>query len=622
MSSDVQAQSVGREKLEHVVDGTTGSSASSETGGESPEECSRGAFFDVARFWKGAEIAQPGLPSIIPESVRALSDFARLGASTSTVGGSAGNSANGGSDSEQAQGECERPKSPGETEIGQWASRAHTQDLEGSDDGSGSAYSHASAVDLAGIDAELGLSEGVSLSPVTTGSAVDRRSPPPPPDMPSLDGPAGSDDEAQMRENRQRASLDDMEDLRLDFSPPSTIHANDEAVVLGTDGFDSQIIGDGYVDLDEDNLGTDGKHIYGSDGRKCSFAESFARKKGLGRVATARKASGPKPKERESKKTVATSTEATAQNQKPDSAGLVARATDALVELLDEKKAASARLTEGTRAFSSVFTGDEKEVFGVVVRAALGLIRQRASDRDADKYKKDTGRFELAKTRGGGQMVVHRAKSSSAESKTKKKPVPDLSLALTQRVLLGTATKQKQSKLNPWASGSRGATGGAVMLITDGRVTGTASGRKLDVESAHLMTPRGPLARSSSNETLFIQLPFASALLSVLAALARLDCELIFKRRKNRGGDNRRNAVSEHDCATVHARARQDRSNRHFTFSVVVQGSSPAKISFRRPKFIAIRRVDDYVDIVLDSKELITEYCTSLWGQAPGVLEK
>lgn len=614
MSFEQRGQALPERKLEHLAHATAGSSVSSENSGRN----SPGAFFDIAKFWKGAEIAQPGVPSIIPDGGRALPDFATLGASVSALTESQGNSADGGSDFDQGQVGSERPMSPGEIEIGQWAKRAHNQDLEGSDNESGSAYSYASAVDLAAIDAELGLSEGLTLSPVTTDSGVGgsrESSPPPASDMPSV--------EVQTRKSDERANLEDMMDLRLDASPSSSFPAQEVPAHRESDDLESEIIEDGYVDLEEDNLGADGKHIYGSDGRQCSFAESFARRKGLGlRVASERQPDEPKSRKHKSKET---SARGAAKGQKPgntlDAASLIARAADALVELLDEKKAASTRLTEGTRAFSTVFTHDEKEVFGLVVRAALGLIRERASNKDANKFRKDAGKFELAKTQGGGQMVVHRAKSSSTEARSKKKRAPEPSLTLTQRVLLGTVTNRKQNKSG--SKGSRSAAGGTVMLVTDGKVPGKPSTHMVDFESARFMTPRGPLTRSSSNETIHIQLPFASTLLSLLAVLARLDCELIFKRRKNRYGDHRRNsAISEHDCATVHARARQDRSNRHFTFSVVVQGSSPAKITFRRPKFIAIRRVDDYVDIVLDSKELMAEYCTSLWGQVPGLKQE
>lgn len=625
--------------------GSSDSSASSEDSSKTSPVDQPGVFFDVARFWKGVEATQLQVPSPIPHEggYQLNSEFNGLGASSSTLSGSRSNNADEGSDVERSYRGLARSSSAVEQEIGEWARRAHLDDIAASDDGSASAYSHASAVDLTAIDEELGLSEEVGSSPVTTShgtrSAVDEFSPPCAPRLPSLPSfsppcaprlPSLSENlacELQQHPPQFSKNLDDMKDLRLDSPPPSCsgFTAVEPLSINDGDVIGSDFVEDGYLDVDEDHLGGEGRHIYGSQGRQCSFAESFARRKGLGlRAARGQNSSRDNSASRQEaggiasfrgpegdriKRSIAM---AKRHGATLDSAGLIGRASHALVELLDEKKAAASRLTEGTRAFSTVFTADEKDVFGVVVRGALAVIKQRNADKNANKFKKDVGRFELAKTHGGGQVVLHKAKGSGPATKSKKSAAPEPNLLLTQRVLLGTVTKPKSRSK---AAGSRNAPAPSIMLITDGKVTGEVGTQKADPGNALSMTPCGPLAKSSSNEIMFIQLPFASALLSVLAALARLDCELIFKRRKNRSGDLRRNFLSENDAATVHARARQDRSNRHFTFSVVVQGSSPTRITFRRPKFIALRRVDDYVDIVLDSKELITEYCTSMWGQ-------
>ena len=166
-----RAPGLAMRQLERAPHDSAGSSTSTGTGDTSP-----GAFFDVARFWKGAEIAQPGVPNIIPAGGRPLSEFTE--SSISTVSGSQGNSADGGSDCGQ---ESERI-SPVEVGVAEWARGAHAEDLEVSDNDSGSAYSHASAVDLAGIDVELGLAEGLTLSPLTTtDTALEELSPPPAP---------------------------------------------------------------------------------------------------------------------------------------------------------------------------------------------------------------------------------------------------------------------------------------------------------------------------------------------------------------------------------------------------------------------------------------------------------
>lgn len=624
-------------KLGHGAPDSSGSSISSGRSGErgSPiQGLQTGAFSDVARFWRGAESAHVAASSIVNPRVvnpRPSIELREVGTSISTLSASAEGSANGGSDFDGAgsfNGSRRRPSSPTETDIAGWARDAHQDRLNASEEECQSTYSYASAIDLAAVAKELGLG-GEDGGPPEIENSEDRssevtdKSPPLPPERSAIQELVivGSEIEYDDLHVKKDVSALTLEDILLECPKFS---AETSASVALTHEVTYKEVDDTSVDIEEDNLGAEGKHVYGGLGRQCSFAESFARRKAVGlRASRARRSPGTRDdagsnngRGRHTKNASSSRSRATRPAKMLDASSMIDRAAQALAELLDQKRTAANRLTEGTRSFSSVFTVDEKDVFGVVVKAALALIRQRTSSKETNKYSKDASKFQL-KTHegGGGQLVVRRQSTRAKAVKGKRKTtaaVPDV--LVTQRILLGSVTKPKTTTRG---SGSRGTPAAAVMLITDGTVLGMAESDATEASSLLPMSPRGPLVRNASNESIYIQLPFAATLISILAVLARLDCELIFKRRKNRGGDHRSNSQSDKDAATVHARAKQDRSSRHFAFSVVVQGASPARITFRRPKFIAMRRVDDYVDIVLDSKELIAEYCSTIWGRVP-----
>lgn len=352
--------------------------------------------------------------------------------------------------------------------------------------------------------------------------------------------------------------------------------------------------------------------------RRCSFAESFARRDML-TTSKRQKASAKRRSKIYGGK------------QQFSAEQIVDRAAAALAELLDQNRLAAQRLTEGTRAFATVFSINEKHVFGSVVRGALHIIR-RGSARtltpnatQGDRFKLHSRQLPAAPRTSlehaedgskNNQIVALQADHSSAVAKGAhtrrgvKRAVTDADLA--RRILFGVPSGNTKSSEK---TASRRSDVPPVMLITDGKSKDTqqASRSEFSRGSTTLVVPKGPLTTSVSNEIMEVHLPFGASLLSILAVLARLDCDLIFKKRKNKSADaiDRRGKST----AVVHARARQDRSGRNFVFSVLVSGSSPTRITFRRPRFIALRRVDDYVDIVVDGKELISEFCNSMWGR-------
>jgi hypothetical protein len=613
-------RNAGQVALGHGAPGSSGSSASSS---RTADRCvdvqlvQHKTFAEVARFWKGAEASQAGVPIIIPPSQRPWrvgnqrgERFGGVTTSISTLSGSGGGSAKSesGLDSPTSFNCRWHSASSDVDDVARWAYSVHLGQLRAPEDDCVSCYSHASAVDMGEIDIELGLIPELPLEAVSAeaNSEYVGQSPPLPPELPMEE--AQEDAEVGVGTGMD----DSMSDLRLDnvvVEPSKFSGQRFEGIAPEiTDAASSMSVCD-----DEDNLGSDGRHIYGSLGRQCSFAESFARRKMVGPRVARNQASSDLPSTAGTgavaylRDFCKTDSRAGARGTVGKEVGsrVMDRAAHALAELLDQKRTAANRLTEGTRAFSSLFSADEKEVLEIVIRAACVLIRLET--RKDGKSKLPSKKLDVTMAEGGGQLVLHRKESAVAGAKKDRRSAesgPDAVVA--QRVMLGTVSK---SLTVAGEAGARNAHAAGIMLITDGTVKGRAKHK-----DGVRMVPRGPLARQIDNECIDVQLSFASALISVLAVMARLDCELICKRRKNRMVDA--NNPRDQSVATVNVRARQDRSGRHFTFCVVVTGSSPARISFRRPRFIALRRVDDYVDIVLDSKELLTEYCHAMWGRA------
>jgi hypothetical protein len=245
-----------------------------------------------------------------------------------------------------------------------------------------------------------------------------------------------------------------------------------------------------------------------------------------------------------------------------------------IAELLDQNPAYIGPLTKATREFSSVFTGTEKQVFGRAVRRAVSDLRSVKQSRQFDRSSSPVMQVNVSKERRSyslsqGMMISHKKRS------TKSGPGEDV---VRETVLGRLLPKQKPGR-------SKNET-------------------------------RSNVAFSSSwtKESIDLQLSFGSSLLAVLAVLARMECDLVFKRRKNPPAAGYPRETSR--CAVVYARARQDHIGRPFTFSVLVMGNSPTRIIFRRPRFGTFRRIDDYVDLVVDSRHVLDEYCNSVWGEA------
>lgn len=276
---------------------------------------------------------------------------------------------------------------------------------------------------------------------------------------------------------------------------------------------------------------------------------------------------------------------------------MVERCARALAELLDQSPVIAQRLTAGTRAYSTLFTTDEKYYFGMLVQCTVQLIQE--------DYERRTKYFQALSARTAAQKAVMLRTPGQRNAmlvndfvqKRVKKKMNDLKGA--RNVLIGSPSNAALPRRSSSCSYVK---------------TTLAENCSGEFNFFKFGCPKGPLAQSGSNETVDVHLPFGATLLAVLAVAARLECCIIFKRRKNRSfldTANRRVRQSAQVCV----RAQQDLSGRCFSFSMIITGSSPSRVLFKRPRLIALRRIDDYVDLVLDSKELLIDYCNSVWSR-------
>lgn len=320
----------------------------------------------------------------------------------------------------------------------------------------------------------------------------------------------------------------------------------------------------------------------------CSYAESFAKRTMLGSMERNKS---------KLKQSVNPGLNFPCHARPTTVSDMVERCAQALAELLDQNPAVVERLTEGTRAYSTLFTYNDKYYFGLVVQRTQQLIHE--------DHERRTKYFEAVTARTIGlKVVMLRAPAPKSTSlvddtvhKRVRRKMNDLETA--GKVLLGTPNDVALPRRS--SSCSYVKRSAAVNYSSEFSLFGFGS-------------PKGPLAQSSSNETIDVNLPFAATLLAVLAVMARLECNVMFKRRKNRRFLDASDRRTRHSAA-VCAKARQDLSGRRFSFTIIISGTSPSRVLFKRPRLIAVRRVDDYVDIVIDSKELLTEYCSSVWSR-------
>lgn len=304
-------------------------------------------------------------------------------------------------------------------------------------------------------------------------------------------------------------------------------------------------------------------------------------------------------------------TEVTAQAKSV--AEFMRRAGKELAELLDQSPRTAHRLTVGTRLFENCFTFEEKRVFGAIVRAAMDNVDVdviSVSPVASAEHSSGLGHWKLTTN---GSVTSSHDRHQSEEHKLADQ-VGQSSLRSGGRHAL------KMEKIASIESARRAVFGSVSVPHDQSRRTSLLH-RKLssnagDHEASQFLTRIDPLIDYVSNEKLEVQLPFGSALLVVLAVLARIDCDLIHKKRKNKNAPFVRNLKSRHS-ATIYVHTRSNEFNRPFIFSVVVTGSTSTKIAFRRPLFLSQRLMDEYVDAVCDSKEYLAEYVLAMWGRSP-----
>jgi hypothetical protein len=371
--------------------------------------------------------------------------------------------------------------------------------------------------------------------------------------------------------------------------------------------------GDRFLSVDEFRVAhvavsSDGEDDSGGEelARRDSFAASFARR--ATRKIDSRPSGRPRTLPMETHHDEVLQLGATS-HVKPLSEGLfcrgavlMERCAHALSELLDQNPKVSKRLTESTRTFASMFSSNEKQILGLVVRRALYIIRK--DHQDQSRY------FDGRRVTSLGQrLAAVRSRDASEQSSSDIQQdgfnrgdlvCSPQSARLARDILLGEQlTKHPKSG-----------------FVRDLRLIGNGKpGAALDAGAnrpSRALGFKGHLAASFSNETIDLYLPFGSALIAILGAMARLDCSVSFRRFKNRHSVDRRDVVR---TTVINVQACQDHTGRSFSFEIIALGGSPTRIVFRRPRFISLRRIDDYVDIVVDSKELLLEYCADVWRE-------
>lgn len=330
-----------------------------------------------------------------------------------------------------------------------------------------------------------------------------------------------------------------------------------------------------------------------------SFSESFARRKNR----TSHRSSA-------SNRHTHSSFESAAHAS--DVGEFVKRAGKELAELLDQNHRVANRMTAGTRQFAACFTFEEKRVFGAIVRIALDVVEREDRSvltRSSTDSFSGLGRWNWTKTDRATSSLGFR----SVES------VEGRELAICQSSQMPSASKKEVASV---AVAKRAVFGCTDMPEPQQTRTSPLLQRKLSLSPSERgksncrtnVTSSVPLMTHITNERFDVQLPFGSALLAVLAVLSRIDCDLIYKQRKNKKAPYVRDFKTRH-TTIIYVHTRNNDACRPFIFSVVVSGSSSTRIAFHRPMFLCSRRVDEYVDTVCDSKEYLAEYIHAMWGR-------
>lgn len=259
---------------------------------------------------------------------------------------------------------------------------------------------------------------------------------------------------------------------------------------------------------------------------------------------------------------------------------LIDRCIRAFVETLDMNLGYSKLATDKFHSFSALFTRDEKQVIGELLREASARLRNETPTpwRSPVQWagKRQLVRAPLPARPAGGQL------SSVFRS--------------------------------PWA-GRRNVT---KSVSNDTLVRSVVFGSHVipGVQSAEslLMRMAGEYQREEVNrkanraERLDIPLSFAMTLTGALAVFARLDCHASYRRYRSRSASNRRGNPQ----ALIMIKTKYD--GLKLSFAVTLHGESPCTVLFRRPRIFSPRKIDDYATLVTEAKDILQEFGREVIG--------
>lgn len=243
------------------------------------------------------------------------------------------------------------------------------------------------------------------------------------------------------------------------------------------------------------------------------------------------------------------------------SATLTERCIVAFTEVLDMNINHARVVSERFRAFSALYTRDERTLIAEMLREASKRLRNETST---------PWRSPLPRTQ------------------STKQPEPQIPKTLV-----------------PWARRTNAMSDDAVVRSV---VYGTHVIPGVQSAEAVLLRMAGEYQREEVNrrasraERLDVPLSFAMTLTAALATFARLECSVTYKRYRSRSAAHRRSNPQ----ALLMLKTRYD--GLKLSFAVTLHGDSPCTVLFRRPRTFVSRKIDDYATVVTEAKDLLMEF--------------
>lgn len=256
---------------------------------------------------------------------------------------------------------------------------------------------------------------------------------------------------------------------------------------------------------------------------------------------------------------------------------LIDRCIRAITEALDLNLNYSKAATDKFHAFSSLFTRDERQVIGELLREASARLRNETPTpwRSPIHW---SNRRPLLKSSAQAHST-HQLSGVFRSQRNRRNPKVMTSDTLVRSVVFG-------SHIIPGVQSAE-----SILMRMAGEYQREEVNRK-----------------ASRAERIDIPLSFAMTLTAALAVFARLECNASYRRYRSRSASNRRSNPQ----ALIMIKTKYD--GLKLSFAVTLHGESPCTVLFRRPRIFSPRKIDDYATLVTEAKDIMTEFGREVIG--------